>query len=114
MELLGSLIIVRGNDDLMVDALKKLFSEFKQMPILLKFFTAHALACFLFLIAALIPGIPFNFNGEVISFNEIWSSGVGIFTVYVGLVMPLCGWLMLNRKAYSRIIYLAVLSSVLI
>jgi hypothetical protein len=98
----------------MTEALKKLVAEFKQMPILLKFFTVHALACFLFLIVALIPGIPYNFNGEVMSFSEIWSSGVGIFTTYVGLVMPLCGWLMLNRKAYSRIIYLFVLASVLI
>lgn len=98
----------------MIEALKELVEEFKQMPLLLKFFTVHALACFLFLIAALIPGIPFNYNGEVISFTEIWSSGVGIFTVYVGLVMPFCGWLMLNRKAYSRIIYLFVLASVLI
>ena len=98
----------------MIEALNKLVGEFKQMPILLKFITVHALACFIFLIAALVPGIPFNFNGEEMSYAEIWSSGVGVFTAYAGLVMPFCGWLMLNRKVYSRIIYLSVLSSVLI
>ena len=98
----------------MFDEQKTLVTGFKEMPVLLKFLTVHALACFLFIIAALVPAIPFSFNGEVISITEIWSSGIGIFTVYISLVMPFCAWLMLNRKAYSRIIYLLVLSSVMI
>ncbi len=98
----------------MLLTLKNLVSEFKAMPLILKFLTAHALVSFIFFVAAVIPGIPFNFNGKEMSFSELWSSGIGIFTVYVGLTMPFCGFLMLKRKAYSRLIYLFILSSVLI
>ena len=59
-------------------------------------------------------GIPFNFNGKEMSFAEIWSSGIGVFTIYVSLAMPFCAWLLLKRKAHSRLIYLFVLSTVMI
>jgi len=91
-----------------------MYDAFQKMPIILKFLTVHATACFFFFVAAVIPGIPFSFNGEVMSYTETWSSGAGMFTVYIGLAMPFCAWLMLKRKTYSRQIYLFVLISVLI
>lgn len=89
-------------------------SKFKEMPIMLKFITAHALACVLFLVAALVPGIPFYFNGKEMTFSEVWYSGIGVFTIYVSIAMPVCGVLILKRVSNARVIYLAVLCSVLI
>ena len=57
-----------------------------------------------------IPGIPFNVNGQSISFSYLWSSGIGIYVGILGTAMPISGWLMLKRKASSRLEYLSVLS----
>ncbi len=86
-----------------------LYQAFKDMPTLLKFFTGHALVCFLFFLAAVIPGIPISFNGEVIESQELWSKGVGLRVAAMGLVMPLVGILILKRWKYCRQLYAATL-----
>ncbi len=82
-----------------------LYQVFKKIPILLKFFTGHALVCFLFFLAAVIPGIPITYNGEVIESQELWAKGVGLQTAAMGLVMPLAGILILMRWQYCRQFY---------
>ena len=91
-----------------------MYSAFKEMPMLLKFLTAHALVCLVFFFAAVIPGIPITFNGEVMESQELWGKGVGLPTAAVGLVFPFCGILMLRKWAYARQAYLLVFFSVMV
>ncbi|MCK0152932.1 hypothetical protein MWU49_04400 [Alcanivorax sp. S6407] len=91
-----------------------MYQAFKEMPTLLKFLTVHALACFVFFWAAVIPGIPITFNGEVMESQEIWNKGIGLPTVAVGLVMPALGVLFLRRWRYCRQLYSVVLVSAMV
>ncbi len=91
-----------------------MYQAFKEMPILLKFMTVHALACFIFFLASVIPGIPISFNGEVMESQQLWAKGVGLYAMVIGLVMPVIGVLFLRRWQYCRQVYSVALLSVLV
>jgi hypothetical protein len=91
-----------------------MYQAFKVMPTLLKFITVHALACFIFFLAAVIPGIPITFNGEAIESQQLWAKGFGYPTVAIGLAMPVIGVLFLRRWQYCRQVYSATLVSVMV
>ncbi|MBY6212796.1 hypothetical protein KUV95_14655 [Microbulbifer agarilyticus] len=84
------------------------------MPILLKFITGHALVCFVFFLAVVIPGVPITFNGELMESQELWARGVGLPTIAVGLSLPVAGMLILRRWQYCRQLYSIIILSVLI
>ena len=88
--------------------------SFFNMPLMLRFITAHAILCFAFFIAVLIPGIPFQIDGKVVSKNEVWASGIGASVVILGLLMPTTGILLLKRWRYSRELYSTILGVTLI
>ncbi|MCP3701349.1 MAG: hypothetical protein GY954_00245 [Alteromonas sp.] len=87
-----------------------MWNNFKSMPTLLKFFTAHALACVAFLFGSIIPHNSFSINGQPVTYSEWWSSGTGIYVSLLGTIMAVAGYLLLTKKQYSRQIYLFVLS----
>lgn len=91
-----------------------MYQAFKEMPTLLKFITVHALACFVFFLAAVIPGIPITFNGEVMTSQQLWAKGVGLPIVVIGLAMPVIGVLFLRRWKYCRQVYSVALMSVMV
>ena len=91
-----------------------MYESFKKMPTILKFLTLHALVSILLVFAVVIPGIPIAVNGQQMSYSELWSSGFGIFGVFLGLAFPLCGWLLLKRAANARLVYLVMLTIALI
>lgn len=91
-----------------------MYHAFQEMPMLLKFITAHALFCFVFFLAVVIPGIPITVDGEVMESSELWSEGLGLPTAAVGLAMPIAGVLILKRWHYSRQFYALILVSVLV
>jgi len=91
-----------------------MYQAFKDMPTLIKFFTGHALFCFVFFLAAIIPGIPITFNGEVMESQDLWAKGVGLPTAVVGLAFPIAGILILRRWPYCRQLYSVILLSVLV
>ena len=91
-----------------------MYQAFKEMPTLLKFITTHALVCFVFFLAVVIPGIPITFNGEVMESQELWAKGLGLPTMAVGLSLPVAGILILRRWKYCRQLYSAILLSVLV
>ncbi|MES9826358.1 MAG: hypothetical protein ABW127_18205 [Candidatus Thiodiazotropha endolucinida] len=77
-----------------------MYQAFKEMPTLLKFITAHALFCFMFFMAVVIPGIPITFKGELMEFYDLWEGGLP--TAAMGLSMPVVGVLLLKRWQYAR------------
>lgn len=91
-----------------------MYQSFKDMPIFLKFITAHALVMFMLFVATVVPGIPITFNGEVMESQELWAKSVGVFTALVGLMLPVCGILILKRLPYARHVYVLVISLVLV
>jgi hypothetical protein len=91
-----------------------MYQAFKEMPTLLKFMTVHTLACFVFFLAAVIPGIPITFNGEVMESQQLWAKGVGLPAVAIGLSMPVIGILFLQRWQYCRQVYSVALVSVMV
>lgn len=88
--------------------------NFKSMPLLLKFLTAHALACFAFFVTTLVPSSSFVLNGHHVSFSTWWSSGVGFFASLVGVVGLAVGLLLLTKWRHARIAYLGFLILVLV
>lgn len=86
-----------------------MWENFKSMPLLLKFLTAHSIACFFFIIGSLIPHNSFSINGVHVSYAQWWQSGAGILTSFVGLILPFGGYLMLKQHRLARIIYLSAL-----
>jgi hypothetical protein len=83
------------------------WENFKSMPTLLKFLTAHAFICFVFLIGSIIPHGYFSINGRPVSFSEWWSSGAGLLCSLIGIVFPVLGYLFLVRARYARGLYVA-------
>jgi len=86
------------------------WENFKAMPRLLKFLTAHALACFFFLVVSVVPHGRFFVSGRPVSYAEWWSSGIGLFAFLVGLVGPATGVLLLRKSRFARPAYLGFLS----
>lgn len=91
-----------------------MYQAFKDMPTLLKYITGHALVCFVFFLAVVIPGIPITFNGDVMESQELWEKGLGLPIAAIGLIMPVVGILILKRWQYSRHLYGLLLVSVLV
>jgi hypothetical protein len=91
-----------------------MYQAFKEMPTFLKFITGHALVCFLFFLAAVIPGIPITVNGEVMESQELWVKGDGLRVALMGLAMPMVGLLILRRWKYCRQLYTVTIASVLV
>lgn len=82
------------------------FNIFKDMPTVLKYITVHALFCIVLLIMSLIPDLPINMDGQEVTIRELWSEGYGVGMALTGLIMPICGALILNKAKYSRHLYL--------
>jgi hypothetical protein len=87
-----------------------MWSNFKAMPLLMKWVTAHALLCFGLLISSLVPHDSFSIDGHHVSYSEWWSSGAGPFASLLGVIMPFAAYLLLVRARCARITYLAALS----
>ena len=85
-----------------------MWENFKAMPVLLKFLTAHALGCILFVFASMFPFGAFRIHGRYVTHSEWWSSGIGVYVSILGMLMAIAGCLLASKKRYSRQIYLAV------
>jgi hypothetical protein len=84
-----------------------MWANFKSMPRVLKFITAHALCCFAFLVMSVVPNDFLYLNGQNVTYSEWWSSGAGPFASLIGIVGPIVGWLLLSKKPHARAEYLA-------
>ena len=84
--------------------------NFKAMPKLFKFLTAHALSCIVFLFASIIPFGSFRIHDRYVNHSEWWSSGVGVYASILGTLMAIAGFLLVIKNPFSRQIYLVVLS----
>ncbi|TVZ39029.1 hypothetical protein P886_3416 [Alteromonadaceae bacterium 2753L.S.0a.02] len=91
-----------------------MYQNFLLMPTVLKFMTVHAMACSFFLLVAVIPGVPFTVNGEVLSYKEAWESGYSVNLLVIGVVMPILAVQLLARRKYCRQLYTAASACVLI
>lgn len=88
--------------------------NFKNMPVILKILTVHALACFLGLIFSVVPHGSFSIDGHIATYREWWSSGNGVRLSVVGIILPTSGYFMLKRITVSRVVYLGALTLALI
>ena len=83
-----------------------LWTNFKRMPLILKFLTVHALACLFFFLSSAFPHNLFSVDGRSISFSEWWNTGAGISGSILGTFLPLSGYLFLKRAKLARPFYL--------
>ncbi|QBF84311.1 hypothetical protein EXU30_17745 [Shewanella maritima] len=85
--------------------------DFKSMPLLLKFITAHGLFCFLFFLSATIPGFDVNFSykGQSMGYDEIWQNGLGIDLILIGSLFPISAILLLKKWQYCRQFYALII-----
>jgi hypothetical protein len=79
--------------------------NFNKMPTLLKFLTAHALAMSAALFSV-IPVFSFGIGNKPVSYAEWWSSGAGISASIIGIVLPISGYMLLDRNKHARIVYI--------
>ena len=85
--------------------------DFKSMPLILKFITAHGLFCFLFFLSAVIPGFDVNFSykGQSMGFDEIWQNDLGVHLISIGLFFPTSAILLIKKWQYCRQFYAFVI-----
>jgi hypothetical protein len=83
-----------------------MWNNYKSMPNLLKFLTAHALACIVFLIGSVIPHNSFSISGRQVTYLEWWGSGAGVYASVIGIILPISAWLLLSRSCHARGFYL--------
>jgi hypothetical protein len=86
----------------------RMWQNFKEMPLLLKFLTFYSVFCIFFFISSAVPFFNYFVNGVKVTYSEWWSSGMGLVTTIMGLVMPYTGYLFLHRHKYAREVYLSV------
>ena len=91
-----------------------MYESFKKMPVFLKFITVHALACFVFAVMVLVPGMTITYNGEPMKSAELWDKGLALLIVFIGLSLPVAGVLLVKRSQYSRKFYSALLLLVMV
>jgi hypothetical protein len=84
-----------------------LWKNFKKMPTLLKFLTAHALSASILFIFSVVPVFSFGVEGKPVSYGEWWKSGFGFIASAAGILLPMSGYLFLKRSRYSRIVYIS-------
>lgn len=78
------------------------------MPILLKFLSAHALGCIVFVFASIFPFASFRIHDRYVTHSEWWSSGIGAYVSMFGTLMAIAGYLLVSRQRFSRHVYTAV------
>jgi hypothetical protein len=83
-----------------------MWSNFSAMPGFLKFLTAHAFGMSVLLVASVIPHGSFVLHGRPVSYAEWWSSGAGPLASFLGIILPISGFLLLRRNPLARIAYL--------
>lgn len=76
--------------------------NFMAMPPLLKLLTAMTVGVPIFCIASMFPHQSIGVFGQQITVSEWWSSGAGLTTLVVGVLMLAAGLLMLRRSRYGR------------
>lgn len=83
--------------------------NFNSMPPVLKFLTAHAIACVFLLIGSVIPHDNFSINNNPVTYHEWWTSGAGVGASIIGIILPFTAWHLLNRTHYARKLYISVI-----
>jgi hypothetical protein len=83
-----------------------MWSNFSAMPGFLKFLTAYAFGMSVLLFASVIPHGSFVIHGRPVSYAEWWSSGAGPLASFLGIILPISGFLLLRRNPLARVIYL--------
>ena len=87
-----------------------MWANFGGMPKLLKFLTAHAACCFVFLAISVIPIDSYAIQGQHVTYAEWWSSGAGVLASLLGIVGPFAAWALASKRPYARLVYLSFLA----
>jgi len=87
-----------------------MWANFGSMPKLLKFLTAHAACCFVFLAISVIPIDSYAIQGQHVTYAEWWSSGAGALASLLGIVGPFAAWALASKRPYARLVYLGFLA----
>lgn len=87
-----------------------MWANFGSMPKLLKFLTAHAACCFVFLVISVIPIDSYAIQGQHVTYAEWWSSGAGVLASLLGIVGPFAAWALASKRPYARAVYLVFLA----
>jgi hypothetical protein len=67
---------------------------FENMPMLLRFFVAHALISVVFIVTPFLPEAFITANGQEMSVYEAWSNGYAMYitgSIITGIILPICG-----------------------
>jgi len=86
-----------------------MLQNFKHMPLILKFLTAHGLMCLMLLVFSVIPNESMSIDGKAVTYAQWWSSGAGVFASAIGLALPFSAWLILQKSTLARPVYLSSL-----
>lgn len=87
-----------------------MWKNFESMPKFLKFLTAHAVFCFVFLVGSIIPDNSFSIDGRPVSYSGWWTSGAGPCASLIGVLGPLVAYSFLTKWRYARLAYLGFLA----
>ena len=84
-----------------------MWGNYKQMPPLLKFFTALAVFSFVFFAYAVIQLFSFAIGSKYVSDVDWRSVTQTVVWIITGIVMPISGYMLLTRNRYARILYIS-------
>lgn len=82
-------------------------SKIKPIPFILRTLSLIFLVFTMFILAAIpYPGMNYTINGESVTYTEFLKNGAVFVFLIVGIVSPICGYTILNRKKWGRYILL--------
>lgn len=84
------------------------YLRIKEMPLLLRFF--FVISCFgiLLVILTALPIASPTIDGEKMTYEELWSSGVGIWALVTGILLSVSAVGIFIKKGWARATFLAV------
>jgi hypothetical protein len=89
-----------------------MWNNFKGMPLVLKFLSAHGI---LFLVGGILSILPFGdraIEGRNVSYSEWWASGTGFQFLLVSVGIGIGATFLLRKAKHARVVYFSLLLGV--
>jgi len=91
----------------MRDLLLSIYLRVKEMPLLLRFFFIVSICGIFFALFSVIPISSYQIDGQEATYQEWWSSGVGLAATAIGILLFISGIGIYKKKNWAKFTFLS-------